>query len=814
MSDSIPVYRGNIAPPDSTGEVLDTQSAQLAQAKANAVVNVGNAASNVAGAAYGLTESLMRFHDLRGRDLYAAEKNRLIEESRRISDMAMQSPGAIGGWVTDASGEMGNLLKQWGEGQMELVSPDLKGRWRQQLELDFAAMQREMAGGLTELGLDHTYKSIVASDSTWLNDQISNANPQNIGESSDAILKEYQARLNNRVEMGINDPIQAAQMMAEAESAVQSAHVMAAVRAIDDGDKDPWTFDATGVQYDGMDGALDFIDDLEEAGAINGAEAAQYRDNVFEIDAAKYSRGVKVQQERSNSGRREYLEFMENGVFMVPANRNEDGTRSGPNVPLNQAILNDWWFQSERAENHNTVGDSSTIDILLGEYDRATRPSGSAAEAPDLYRSKKFMDMFYDYTISDDTFEQYIIANKDSSGSDIPYTNEEIIKLMRERSTVDTYKLSAVTEAVDRRFAPLFAGINKDDVAENQRLNAEKQAWISAVTAAIEGPGITNRQEVETVIENVNRAIANGKITEAVLRADPRRTNIHEEILMGQDSGHYMGLFDVPGMADQLAKVAEVGRRQIVDIYGGDETVIEDMVWGKRGTPDEGRMFYYVTDTRQLDANGNPKKLWLKWESAPGRGDGLEEQLVEWDGETDAMGNERWRPTQRPALDALAAEREAQEEATDESLYDAYYIEGTSWDDLVQRFGLERVQRVLGRQEENVPDTPDFESPVARQWEYFEQNSDNGKIDVAALNAYLAFQPLPADGSWDELYMTIADKYSNQIQADIQARGITPFNNNGNVKASADRIVGRIIEDYGIPRRLAEEIILKYYGAP
>ncbi len=828
MSDSIPTYESQIAPPATTGEVLDTQTAQLEQAKVGATLGVYGAAQNVADQTVNLMSTLQKVENLRGRELYAQEKNRLIEESRQIVDMVSQTPGASRSWATDPSGEMGSLLKQWHDEHWDLVNEDLTGRWRQQLELDFDAMTREMAGKITEDVLDHSYKSIVAADTTWLNEEIKNADPQNIGENMARILTEYGARLNNRLEMGVNDPAQVAQEMFDAQAAVTGAHVMAAAKEIDDGDADPWVFEKTGKEYNGHDGAIEFIDDLEADGTISSGDAEAYRQAIVEQDTAKYSRGIKVQNERSNAIRQKYEALFEAGETWT------EHPVTGQRVPINQAILAEPGLQAERARFHNTVGDSATTSYLLNRYDDLISPDGTDEEG-NIFRSEKYMEKYYDPTISEQTFEQFVFSNMANQG----YNDEEANKLIRARASVDTWKRSELRRAIDQRFNPLLAQLDKDDQAGRMRVNAQRAQWESAVMEAIEGPGIETMAQVREVIENVNRAFTGAQITEAVLKADPRQTNPHEEVLLGIAQGHYMGIFDVPGVADMMAKVAEVGRQQIVEMYGGDESVIEKMMWGRRGTVDEGRMFYLVTDSLQLDADGNPKKLWVKWDALPtGKGDGVEEQLLEWDGSRDAIGNEEWRPTQRPLLDELAAEYGAQEEATDQALYDAYFIQGDRRRDLVLRFGQERVDRVLGPEgAELTPDeimrggarpeqrlTPDQIlrgaanpqplGPTERQYEWHTRHSDNGKIDITSLNSYLMGQPLPPEGDWTKLYMTIADDYSRQIKADIDARGITPFNDKGEVKSSAGRIVGRIIEEYGIPRRYAEDLILKYYGAP
>lgn len=796
-----PLYEQQIAPPSTTGEILDNQSLGLKIAKNQAEYatrrNAAGAFMQLAGTAETIGNIFTRKNDLSQQQQMLSDLQQLDSEIGSVPENGVGGTGQLGNlnqnrnllaeWETQEGGAESEYFQSWSEARLNNLGQGLRGKWRDAFELE--ARNRLLKANMTidSMATTHAYNGIKMANQEAMSTSIQNPNIDNIGSSIASSLGEMDGRLAIGIDAGIYTPQEAMEVLNNYENALLQSHYGAASRDIQD--SDGWTDPTTGQFYNGLAGAEEMLGDHLENGDITEQQFSALRTQLYEADTAKYARGSKIQSQMTNKTYAEVMTAIADG-----------------DIPTVEEIMNLPAVNPEQNPDYNRVGDRGLAAALLSARESALRPGASdEAALSEMPWPEEVWKRFNDITWDDTKFHSWLFNNSGRLGLD-----QNLVRYIQRqgRENVNQGTYNAIKSQVDSRYSQRIRDAKNEEEADQLRADALRHT--QRLTIAMYDDDISSTEDVMKVTQNWAEAEVASQIFKEYSKADPGRTNAAEQVAYDLMRGKYMGLTGIEEYASDVLQVQSLHEMMATDLYGTDQngnSNILEIRRGNVGTPMEGRVTFRVQD--KFDGY---KEKWVAFDVVETDKGGLEEVAKELKG-YDPYTGEIWDRALAVDLKSMADERsDAEADATAEAR--ALALSGKTFSEIVEETGKtpEEVNNDLGPLAEVVVGAPIPAPQTNPTLDWYSKNVDGINIDAAALNARIVATAMPdAEQAvlFNSIYETIYTRMKRELLAETDSLGI--YRSNGKLRRTAESTIAARISRYGLPNDYAEQVILDVF---
>ena len=769
---NIPGYESKIAPPSSTGEVINSERLSLAIQKSNAQSQAINAFAGAMNAGAGLAENIgkvfERKNDLSQQALMLSE---LEQSDRNRGDIGANGEGGVGllgmlsknrgeldNWQSTETGDYSEYMKNWEEGQLSTLGQGLKGKWRDQFELEMARRTAEFSRKVDILATTQAYQTIRASNANEKADMIAHPNTDNIAGSILEQGEKVSQMYERGVSMGIYSPEEAAVDIEAFNNQTLMSHFSAVIRDAQDGTA--WISKETGESYSGLDGALDIIKDYKELGVLDEQQAGAISDSLMGEDTAKYARGRIVQDQKSIATRNDLTQRMMNGeVFTY--NRLVEEAKDATS--------------SEYTQYYNRVGDDNLVNQLWAIQEGILKPP----KPEDYLYPDSIMKAFNDTSIDKSHFQQLLSANWEKLG--IP--QDEMLKLMaKSKPVADQATGRVINNAIDAAFDPIIDSF-KGDEEKQAEWEQRKQSVAFQVSDIMASDEIKTLDDMNKVLDNIRRVQFEGQVLKDYTRPD-RGTNDVELIGQQMQLGYFRGVSSLtPELAEMTLKV-QTQQVAMAEFAYGKENVIEQ-VEGTRGSEMEGRVIIHIKDPNDVDPYGNAKEKWVKVDLVADDKGNLEEVFreVTIDDKFDSR-NPNWQPS-TAMTDAVEADKAGKAAGRRDTLHDL------------------------------LPQPNPPLSVVEEMNNWYRDNSDGAFIPLDTVMNFLStnyHSPNDTEMFFENIYEKSFNAVESNLNSAVANGALDIFRNNGKVRWGAKAAISQYISRYGLPPTYSERILKDVFG--
>ncbi len=791
MSDT-PVYNPRIGPPSTTGEVQDTQSANLANQRANVIGNQWNAAAGVARGVMQLGAA--------SEGIFA--KKKALTQTALYEERLLQLDGEIGSVPESGqggTGQLGNLnknrdlLHDWQSGESAMPSEHMQN-WTQArldvlsegLDPEYEAAFRQAAGEkllkagekIDAMATGMAYSAIRATDQAVATGYLKDPDLNDIDGSIESNVLDMASRINRGINMGVYGPEEGAQALEQFATQITGAHYMAASANIQDGDG--WVDPLTSEFYDGLDGALDLVDDKMATGELSEYDGTQIKAAINERDYEKYQVGVKVQQEMTNSAA---------VYFRKQMNLPE------PPPGLRTSIINHKAWVPEKSADWNRVGDQGTMNALLRELDGITGSGDSENRGATI--PGWMWTQFHDPTWDDVRAKQWL----DNSGWERAGVSVEDYRWLYQKARdVDSLANTAsIQKTVDLYYTSDLEAAEGDAVKTLQ-IEAEKMRTIGYIESQLERPEATFK-DVPTFLSNFLQTKVEDTIYRDYVKDDVRKTNPAEMLGFFAQRGTLQGASASPALYENVVRMHEIHKEIIDGAYPAarGETNIRGTAYGTPGTVMEGQVFYKVWD--DTAKNGAGGEIWVMAGVEKTPQGGLEEQLLQMDEQPNLQNKDNWSPITRPGiLDANSTEKDRLERLVTTTEID---IEnGYDWDQLKARNGAAWVEENYSDRKDIVG-APNYAGISNHYYDLYKQRRTGIQLPYASVYDLMEGDLRRGRISSADVARTfemIDDEIHDEVLKAIKNDpNISIFKSNGDVRRNAERAISQALNWYGLP---------------
>jgi len=791
-----PLYEQQIAPPSTTGEILDNQSLGLIVAKNQAEFaarrNAAGAFMQLAGAAQTVGDIFTKKNNLSQQQQMLSDLQQLDSEIGSIPQNGVGGTGQLGNlnqnrnllaeWETQEGGRESEYFQNWAEARLNNLGQGLKGKWREAFELEAKNRLLKANMAIDSLATTHAYNGIRMANQSAMDEAISNPNIDNIGSSIAASLGEMDGRVALGIDSGVYTHQEAMEILDKYENALLQSHYGAAARDIQD--SDGWTDQTTGEFYKGLAGAVEMLEDHLAIEDITEQQYAALRAQLYEEDTAKYARGTKIQSEMSNQTYADVMTSISKG-----------------DIPTVEEIMNLPAVLAEQTPDYNRVGDRGLANALLSARDAALKPPSADEEALSKFTwPEEVWRRFNDQTWDDAKFSSWLFRNADNQN----LTQDQVRYIQRQgRDNINQGTYNAIKSQVDARYSGRIRDAKNEE--ERDQLRSDALRHTQGLTMAMYDDDISELEDVMKVVNNWAEAEVASQIFQEYSKPDPRRTNAAEQVAYDLMRGKYMGLTGIEEYASDVLQVQSLHEMMANDLY--DANNVLEIRRGNAGTPMEGRVVFKVRD--KYDGY---KEKWVLYDVVETENGGKEEEIKELKG-YDPYTGEIW--DRALAVDLKAMGDEAYEaDSREKSNTRALALSGMTFDEIVDETGLSPVEvnNDLGNLAEVVVGAPVERPDTNPVLDWYSKNVDGINIPLSSINAQIIATAMPESEQavlFDSIYNNIYDKMKSELLAETDSLGI--YRNNGKLRRTAESTIAARIARYGLPDDYAEQIIIDVF---
>lgn len=802
-----PRYTKQIAPPTSTGEVLDNQSANLASQRAQAIQNLGAAQAGAIQSGMGVVDTLGGiFQRKRALSQAALVEERLLqlnEDAGNVPDSGLGGSGLLGNlnknrnllgdWQSDESGMASQQLQNWEQARLDILGEGLEGEYLDNFRLRAQARIQQFGEQVDSLATGFAYETLRTADALIQKDYVENPNTNDPAASIAEAVGTMTQRYQNGIASGLYSPAEAAEGIIEFENAMIGATYMAIDADIQDADG--WVDPMSGEFYRGYDGALEMIEDKMASGELDQQRGAQFREAIVTKDTEKYSRGVKIQQEESTRGINYFMKKIENGDV----------------VGLRNEILNYPGFLPAHTQDYNRTGDTGAQRLLTGILDGETGAGDEDFIPMDVFAQ------FMDPTKSDVSAQTWLLNNADDFKQRYGMTDKAIQTLFgksRDQATGTT--AAELQRAINGFYGPALEEAG-DDLAAINEIESDKIKAAQYLQNMIERPNVT-AEDVPQLMSNFILSRIEEDLYKDYMRADPRKTNPLEMMIQWADQGLLEGVSGATHLAENVVRAQALQKDIVSNTYGE----VTGTIYGPQGTSEEGQIYFKVFDRY---AN---EEIWVRTKAVQDELGGLEEKFFQARMETNEAGEKVmaigfdgkniWDPASLPG--EVASENAANVVYRDEvAAAERDVALGWDWDRLVAVHGEELMVNSF-ENGASIPGGPDSNASADKLFNsYLEGDNQRTNYQYLEASTRQAMQNNEATPEDVEVFFErVSDhnqgKIIREIDSRIQDDSLSLFRNNGNLRTSAIRSIASIIAEYGLPPSYAQYYLDTYLNQP